>query len=103
MSSWSGPLGPTQPTLSVPRSTPPDSIRVRKYGCGPASVITCTIATPVLDGIWSTLSPSMTDANAVSAVIPVHNGAAYVADAIRSTLGQTRPPIECLVIDDGST
>jgi glycosyltransferase involved in cell wall biosynthesis len=45
----------------------------------------------------------MTDATAVSAVIPVHNGAAYVADAIRSVLGQTRPAIECLVIDDGST
>lgn len=42
-------------------------------------------------------------ANSVSAVIPVHNGAAYVAEAIRSTLAQTCPPIECLVIDDGST
>jgi glycosyltransferase involved in cell wall biosynthesis len=40
---------------------------------------------------------------AVSAVIPVHNGADYVAEAIRSTLSQTRPPIECLIIDDGST
>jgi glycosyltransferase involved in cell wall biosynthesis len=45
----------------------------------------------------------MTTASAVSAVIPVHNGAAYVAEAIRSALNQTRPPIECLVIDDGST
>jgi glycosyltransferase involved in cell wall biosynthesis len=45
----------------------------------------------------------MTAAIAVSAVIPVHNGAAYVAEAIRSVLGQTRPPVECLVIDDGST
>ena len=42
-------------------------------------------------------------AAAVSAVIPVHNGAAYVAEAVQSVLGQTRPPIECLVIDDGST
>jgi glycosyltransferase involved in cell wall biosynthesis len=39
----------------------------------------------------------------VSAVIPVHNGAPYLAEAIASVLGQTRPPIECLVIDDGST
>jgi glycosyltransferase involved in cell wall biosynthesis len=45
----------------------------------------------------------MADAIAVSAVIPVHNGADHVSEAIRSILGQTRPPIECLVVDDGST
>ncbi len=39
----------------------------------------------------------------VSAVIPVHNGQAYVAEAIESVLAQSRAPIECLVIDDGST
>jgi glycosyltransferase involved in cell wall biosynthesis len=39
----------------------------------------------------------------VSAVVPVHNGSAYVAEAIQSILNQTQPPIECLVIDDGST
>jgi len=36
-------------------------------------------------------------------VVPVRNGSAYVAEAIESILGQTRPPVECLVIDDGST
>jgi glycosyltransferase involved in cell wall biosynthesis len=40
---------------------------------------------------------------AVSAVIPVHDGERFVADAIRSVLGQTRPPNECIVVDDGST
>ena len=45
----------------------------------------------------------MTAASEVSAVIPVHNGAAYVAEAVQSILGQTRPPIECVVVDDGST
>jgi glycosyltransferase involved in cell wall biosynthesis len=45
----------------------------------------------------------MTAASDVSAVIPVHNGSAYLAEAIQSVLSQTRPPIECLVIDDGST
>jgi glycosyltransferase involved in cell wall biosynthesis len=45
----------------------------------------------------------MTAGTEVSAVVPVHNGSAYVAEAIRSILSQTRPPIECLVIDDGST
>jgi glycosyltransferase involved in cell wall biosynthesis len=39
----------------------------------------------------------------VSAVIPVHNGQAYVAEAIDSVLSQSHPVLECLVIDDGST
>ncbi len=39
----------------------------------------------------------------VSAIIPVYNGEHYVGEAIASVLAQTHPPIECLVIDDGST
>jgi glycosyltransferase involved in cell wall biosynthesis len=39
----------------------------------------------------------------VSAVIPVYNGGAFVGEAINSVLNQTYPPVECLVIDDGST
>ena len=39
----------------------------------------------------------------VSAVIPVHNGEEYLADAVSSALNQTYPVRECLVVDDGST
>ena len=39
----------------------------------------------------------------VTAVIPVFNGEAYVADAIRSVLSQTTGAVECIVVDDGST
>lgn len=39
----------------------------------------------------------------VSVVIPVHNGARYLGEAIASALGQTAPPLEVIVVDDGST
>jgi glycosyltransferase involved in cell wall biosynthesis len=39
----------------------------------------------------------------VSAVIPVHNGERYLAEAIESALGQTVAPLEVIVVDDGST
>lgn len=40
---------------------------------------------------------------AVSVIIPVHNGAAYLADAIGSVLTQTFRSFESLVVDAGST
>lgn len=38
-----------------------------------------------------------------SVVIPVFNGARFIADTLRSIIGQSRPPEQILVIDDGST
>jgi glycosyltransferase involved in cell wall biosynthesis len=39
----------------------------------------------------------------VSVVIPVHNGARYLAAAIESVLGQSHPPQAIIVVDDGSS
>ena len=39
----------------------------------------------------------------VSVIIPVRDGARYIGSAIESVLGQTEPPAELLVIDDGSS
>lgn len=39
----------------------------------------------------------------VSVAMPVYNGAATVAEALRSMLVQTYTPIEIIVVDDGST
>jgi glycosyltransferase involved in cell wall biosynthesis len=39
----------------------------------------------------------------VSVIVPVYNGAAFLADAVDSIGRQTQPPDEVIVIDDGST
>jgi glycosyltransferase involved in cell wall biosynthesis len=39
----------------------------------------------------------------IAVIVPVHNAAAFLADALRSALGQTYPATEIIVVDDGST
>jgi glycosyltransferase involved in cell wall biosynthesis len=39
----------------------------------------------------------------ISVVIPAYNSEAWIADALESILGQTAPPDEVIVVDDGST
>jgi len=39
----------------------------------------------------------------VSVVIPVHNGLPFLPETIASVLGQTRPPDEVVVVENGST
>ena len=41
--------------------------------------------------------------NSVSVVIPVYNGAKYIAQTLDAILRQTVPPVEILVVNDGST
>ncbi len=43
------------------------------------------------------------DSPLVSVIIPVCNGAAYLAEAIESVLAQTYAPLELTVVNDGST
>lgn len=41
--------------------------------------------------------------HSISVIITAYNHEAYVADAIESAVGQTLPPDEIIVVDDGST
>ncbi len=51
------------------------------------------------------MRPGLPDGSSplVTAVIPVYNGEHYLPAAVRSVLGQTYQPVECIVVDDGST
>jgi GT2 family glycosyltransferase len=49
------------------------------------------------------LTPPSDGPGLVSIIIPAHNAARFVTEAIRSALAQTYNPIEVIVIDDGST
>ncbi|MPZ48110.1 MAG: glycosyltransferase [Dehalococcoidia bacterium] len=39
----------------------------------------------------------------ISVIVPVYNGERFLQEALASALGQTRPPDEVIVVDDGST
>lgn len=45
----------------------------------------------------------MTDSVLISVIIPVYNGAAFLAEALASVRDQAYTPLEIIVIDDGST
>jgi glycosyltransferase involved in cell wall biosynthesis len=43
------------------------------------------------------------EAPSVGAIIPAYNAEAFVRDAVESVLTQSRPVVDCVVVDDGST
>jgi glycosyltransferase involved in cell wall biosynthesis len=49
------------------------------------------------------VSRGATGGETVSAIVAVFDGERFIGDALGSILGQTRPPAEVCVIDDGST
>lgn len=54
----------------------------------------------------ASLQTRLQDANglnpSISVIIPAYNASSYVGNAIESALAQTYPPIEVIVVDDGS-
>ena len=39
----------------------------------------------------------------ISIIIPVFNGEEYITDCLHALMEQTHPPLEIIVVDDGST
>jgi cellulose synthase/poly-beta-1,6-N-acetylglucosamine synthase-like glycosyltransferase len=58
------------------------------------STLPSSIATPTSAGL---------DRSGLTVIVPAYNEAASIADTIASIRGQTLPPDEILVVDDGST
>lgn len=52
--------------------------------------------------VVATLTPVESTGPTISVAIPCFNAAPYIADAIASALRQSYPPLEVLVVDDGS-
>src|SRR5580704_8461828 len=48
-------------------------------------------------------SPIVPMPASISCIVPVYNGARFLAEALESILAQTLPPTEIIVVDDGST
>lgn len=77
-----GTLAPTEPTDKAPPTGAVGSVRA---DARPAA----TTAQP--------------RSAAVTAILPLYQGAAYIRDTLRSVVEQTLLPVEILVVDDGST
>lgn len=63
---------------------------------GPADAVSPDAVSP------DAVSPDAVSPDAVSVVIPVHNGALYLKEALESVLSQRPPPFEVIVVDDNS-
>jgi hypothetical protein len=60
--------------------------------------------TPVIDSCTSLAGNAETELPPlITVIIPVHNGAAFIADAIANVVSQNYPALEIIVVDDGST
>lgn len=72
-----------------------------------ARTLICTVSKKgrhFQDRVWGSMNQSRGDRNPlVSVAIPVFNGQATVAQALRSLLSQTYRSLEIIVVDDGST
>ncbi len=69
----------------------------------PAQMQTGTPSTPAAPDTHPRFGDGPDARPTIAAIIPLYNGARFIAEAIASVVGQTRPPDEIIIVDDGST
>src|SRR4051794_24616628 len=82
----------------------PASRRMRSTSSRTQNSPSAATVTKLTAGRFAAMTPSRGNGTpAVTVLLPVRNGAAYLEAAVRSILGQTFADLELLAVDDGST
>ncbi|CAM3772034.1 glycosyltransferase [Smaragdicoccus niigatensis] len=80
-----------------------DRIPSGQLGIGADSVQLLSALRSILDDPAQLQMNKPSDRPMISVIIPVHDGAAFIADAVASIRAQGYPRVEIIVVDDGST
>ncbi|GCD21491.1 hypothetical protein CTKZ_30530 [Cellulomonas algicola] len=101
------PVGTTARADADASRTPPSPDVVAPGTPAPVAVVPGTAAPVAARAALADARPGAATAHprsaAVTAILPLYQGAGYVQDALRSIAAQTLLPVEVLVVDDGST
>jgi glycosyltransferase involved in cell wall biosynthesis len=87
----------------VARGHDDEAEAARSLVARPPSDVSSEVRVPLAGRAAGSVAPRSPGRLRVSVIIPLHNGAPHLAEAVASVTAQTRLPDELVVVDDGST